>query len=72
MTPGRFIRPALLISLLTGAAGAQAAVHRLFEDPHRAPLVHLFSIHGVHFPFLACSSRYFLMSSSASALGSGA
>src|SRR5262249_8789322 len=56
-------------------AAAEAAVHRLLEHPHRAALIHFFAVHGSappHFAFLASSSLYFLMSSSASAFGSAA
>ena len=55
-------------------AAPEPTVHRALEDPHRAPLIDFASVHRrPHFPFsfLSCSSRCFLMSSSASAAGSG-
>ena len=52
-------------------AAPEAAMHGLLEDPHGAPLVHFLAVHGCpHLPFFACSSRVFLMSSSARAPGS--
>src|SRR5262249_7290284 len=54
-------------------AASETAVHRLLEDPHGASLAVLFANHRhSRYFFLACSSRCFLTSSSASDAGSGA
>ena len=62
----------LSVELAGGTAQTRATVH--FENPERAPFVVLFADHRLprYLFFLACSSRCFLTSSSASAAGSGA